>query len=134
MKNGLSNELSFTVPLVPPSVNHYKKLGRNGGKTFVTPEALAYKAAVAIYAAGRSVEAKYHEVWLTIFRGSRQKGDVDNYSKVPLDGLRDAGVIRHPAKQGSSDDWITDLHLRKRRDRDNPRSEFRIKGHATPPE
>jgi len=61
-----------------------------------------------------------YEVMLVVFFGAKQKGDLDNLAKLPLDGLVKAGVIR-------TDAAIVDLTLRKRRDRDNPRTEIWVR-------
>jgi Holliday junction resolvase RusA-like endonuclease len=60
-------------------------------------------------------KAKAIEVDITVFLGMRGKGDVDNFPKVVLDGLVDAGVIRTDAR-------VSDLHVHKRRDQINPRT------------
>jgi Holliday junction resolvase RusA-like endonuclease len=115
-------EISFTVPLVPPSVNHYKK-PRGRGKWYVTGEAQAFKDAVALFARGKRVIAKTYAVDILIYLGANAKGDIDNYAKVVLDGLKDAGVIH-------SDAAVTVLHMRKARcgpsAADHPRTEIYV--------
>lgn len=112
-------ELSLTIPIEPPSVNHYVKHTRKG-RHYVTKEAIAFIKAVAIIAAGRSVVAKKYEVTYWVFQGKGSKGDVANYEKCIGDGLVKAGVIH-------SDSAIFDYHQHKRRDWDNPRTEIHIK-------
>lgn len=116
--------VQIVVPLIPPSVNHYKMRTRRG-VTFVTADAKAFKAAVC-YCSLRNTTDPFKtfadcdlEVEVIVYQGKGNKGDVDNYAKCVLDGLVEAGVIR-------SDAAITDLTLRKRRDRDNPRTEINI--------
>jgi crossover junction endodeoxyribonuclease RusA len=112
--------LTITVPLVPPSVNHYVKHTRTG-RHYVTAEGRAYKQAVAIFARGQSLRAKRYELEAVIHLGHGQRGDGDNFWKVIADGLVEAGVIHSDA---AVSDWI----LRKRRDRNNPRTEITVRG------
>ena len=112
-------EISFTVPLEPPTVNHYVKHTRSG-RHYKTSEAEAFLMAVKVYAKQQQVRAKSYHVAFTVFQGKGSKGDVDNYSKCVLDGLVDAGVIH-------SDAAVTNLWIAKRRDRDNPRTEIVVR-------
>jgi crossover junction endodeoxyribonuclease RusA len=107
----------FTVPLIPPSVNHYVKHTRNG-RHYVTAEAKAFKEAVAIFAKGR-VEADEYLVVSIVWLGAGQRGDVDNFPKVVLDALVDAGVIH-------SDAAVREIRFRKERDPKNPRTEIEV--------
>jgi Holliday junction resolvase RusA-like endonuclease len=110
--------LEFSIPLTPPSVNSYvrhTKLGRH----YQTPDAIAFKEAVAIFARGRSVEAEEFKVHIAVYLGRGSKGDVDNFAKLPIDGLVAAGVIH-------SDAAIRRLTLEKHRDWVNPRTEISI--------
>lgn len=109
----------ITIPLVPPSVNHYKMRTRKG-VTFVSREAKAYKDAVYMIAHGKRLEADAYEVEVIVYQGKGDKGDVDNYAKLVLDGLVFAEVIH-------SDAAVTDLILRKRRSWEDPRTEIRIR-------
>lgn len=112
--------VKITVPLVPVSVNHYKLRTRRG-VTFVSKEAIAYKKAVGICAAGKSVTAKSYVVYIGVYLGKKGKGDVDNFCKVVLDGLTAAGVIH-------SDAAIRSLTVEKFRDVNNPRTEIVVQG------
>lgn len=103
-------KLEFTVPLTPPSVNHYKVRFRNG-RTVVSDEATAFKAAVAIHARGEMVEAKRFRVTLLVRLGEGQRGDVDNFPKLCLDGLADAGVFRNRKGKRVSDAHVKDLRV-----------------------
>lgn len=112
--------MKFTVPLVPPSVNHYKMPRRGGRGYYLTPEAIAFKVAVGVY--GRSATT-YHcatAIQIRIFLGKGQKGDIDNFAKVVLDGIKEAGLI-------STDARVEDLRLQKFRDEANPRTEIEVK-------
>jgi crossover junction endodeoxyribonuclease RusA len=110
--------VSFTVPLVPPSVNHYVKHTRSG-RHYVTAEAKAFKEAIGIIARGHGVFASACEVSIVVYLGKGMRGDLDNFFKVTLDGLVSAGVIR-------SDADITVLSGIRRRDKENPRTEITV--------
>ena len=113
-------EVSFTVPLTPPSVNHYKKPRGNGYGYYLTKEAQAYKDAVAVCSRSARIVAKGYAVTALIALGSGQRGDVDNFAKVILDALVYARVIH-------SDAAISRLTLEKTRDKENPRTEITVR-------
>lgn len=108
--------IRFTVPLTPPSVNHYK--GTNRGRYFVTDEATAFKDAVVLFAGGQTLEAKRYAVTLAIYLGKQKRGDIDNFPKCVLDGLKGT-VIR-------SDAQIRRLVIDLDRDWANPRTEIEV--------
>jgi Holliday junction resolvase RusA-like endonuclease len=103
----MSERLEFTVPLIPPSVNEYKTRFRSGN-TVVSDQALAFKAAVAVYAKGCYVTGKKFCVHIDVILGKKQRGDVDNFPKLVLDGLADAGVFRD-----AKGERMTDAHVRR---------------------
>ena len=107
--------LSFTVPLVPPTVNHYVRHTRKG-EHYLTRAAKAFKDAVAICAAGRSIDddAKRVQVAISIYLGRGDRGDIDNYPKCVLDGLKGT-VIK-------SDAMVKCLLVTLERDAANPRT------------
>lgn len=111
-------EMRFSIPLIPPSVNHYKIPKSAGRGFYVTKEAKAFKAAVASLTRG-SVKAEWYEVTITLYLGKNQKGDADNFNKVVLDALVEARII------------TTDARVKPQaiplRDWDNPRTEVEIK-------
>jgi Holliday junction resolvase RusA-like endonuclease len=114
--------VKIIVPLIPPSVNHYKLRTRKG-VTFVSREARVFKMALVLSTRhacnDKPMIADAYAVEVVIYQGKGIKGDVDNYAKCVLDGLVDSGLIH-------SDSAITDLVLRKRRDRENPRTEITV--------
>jgi crossover junction endodeoxyribonuclease RusA len=99
------------LPLLPPTVNHYVKHTRTG-RHYVTGEAKAFKEAIALASRGRTLEFKYYTVAIGIGLGPGEKGDIDNFAKVCLDGLRDALVITTDAR-------VTRLEMNKFRLPDN---------------
>jgi len=99
--------IEFTVPLVPPTVNHYIKHTRSG-KHYVTGEAQAFKDAVAIFARGQFVKAKKFAVTIRIVFGKGDRGDWDNFPKLVCDGLACAGVFRDLKGKRVSDAHVKD--------------------------
>jgi len=121
--------IEIIVPGIPPSVNHYKIPVRRGLRIGyrVSREASSFKRDIAIMAAGRFVDADEFEVELLVYLGYKQKGDPDNFPKVVIDGLADAGVFRTGGKR-RTDAAVSDVIARRRRDRANPRTVIRIRG------
>jgi Holliday junction resolvase RusA-like endonuclease len=107
----------LVIPLLPPSVNHYKVPNHFGRGFHVTPEGLAYKAAVAIFARGQSIapatdaERKKvrYRLRVVVVLGVKRRGDGDNFWKCIADGLQEAGVIHSDARvrhwDMTVDDW-----------------------------
>jgi hypothetical protein len=137
--DGMSTEnpdtVSFTVPgLLPPTVNHcyescfYK--GRDGyshrGRK-LSPEAIAFKYAVCIFARNLTVvpqsdkdrkKARYR-VQIDLYLGPRQRLDADNSLKIGIDALVYAGVIHA--------DHRVEVHVTPHDDeRHNPRTEYTV--------
>jgi hypothetical protein len=134
MSSTIEDRVTFTVPyLTPPSGNHYKApcvyRDRNGYPRHgykITPEAKAFKDAVAIFAQGRTVappdalkKKTAYDVHIKVVLGPRQHGDEDNFHKVGLDALVYAGVIH-------SDAYAHCICHVIRGDRDNPRTEYTV--------
>jgi crossover junction endodeoxyribonuclease RusA len=99
--------VEFSVPLLAPSVNHYVKHTRSGSH-YVSREAKAFKDAVRLFSRGMFCRFPWYYVDITLGLGPNQRGDIDNFGKLCLDALVDAGVIDSDAK-------VTDLVLHKRR-------------------
>src|SRR5262245_22148255 len=102
--------MTFTVPLIPPSVNHYKKPSRRGG-FYVTAEAQAYIDAVCLLSRGLKVTGDAYRIGISFYLGPPKQHlgrfDLDNFAKVAIDALVKAGCIRNDAR-------IFDLYLVKR--------------------
>ena len=126
--------IAFTVPLVVPTGNHYKKpmhyTGRAGYTHLgfrLTAETKAFRQAVCIFARGRTCipadprerrKARYNvTVKVTLGRGQRM--DEDNCLKVSLDALQYAGVI-------DTDSKVHPVPFIIRDNRNNPGTEFLI--------
>ncbi len=104
--------MKFSVPLLPPSVNHYKQ-PRRGGGWYRAADAIAFVDAVCLIsrcAGCQKITGNCFELELTFYLGpgrNRGQNDLDNYSKVAVDALVRAGVIKNDAR-------VFDLHLHKR--------------------
>lgn len=123
-------EIRFTVPLTPPSVNHYKVPFWNAREQRIdyriTPEASAFLAAIAVLAGGRSItpHSKRDQLRLRyalhvrVVLGKGERGDGDNFWKCIADGLQGAGVIHSDARVRV---WALEVDDE---DRQNPRTEI----------
>jgi Holliday junction resolvase RusA-like endonuclease len=125
----------FTVPLRPPTVNHYWAdtfyTGRDGyghrGRK-LTAEAKAFKAAVAIFSQGRTVAPAtdaerrkvLYRVIAHVYYGPKMRGDADNFGKAICDSLQYAGVIHSDANV----DFRVVPHKDERDNPENPRVQF----------
>src|SRR5882724_4057358 len=109
------NIATITVPLTPPSVNHYTKHTRSG-RHYVTKEAEEFKGYIRQFSRNQRIRGGAYKVELWIYLGKKERGDIDNFAKLALDGLVEASVIDTDAK-------IVNLHLYKRRDNAKPRTE-----------
>ena len=108
--------VTITVPMIPPSVNSYVRHSR--GRHFKTPEANRFLETLVACARGAgAVSGKGYGVAIIIWLGKGDRGDIDNFPKLVLDGLVLAGVI-------DTDSKVVVLLIRKHRDADNPRTEI----------
>lgn len=123
--NRVQREISFTVPLIPPDVNHYVRHTRTG-KHYVTAEAKKFKTDFALLSRGHSlcngadwkdIVKQQYELEVAVYFGKNQRGDGDNLWKCLADAMKESGVIH-------SDAAVTDWIMRVRRDWKNPRTEI----------
>jgi Holliday junction resolvase RusA-like endonuclease len=100
----------FTVPLLPPSVNHYKQPSARGG-WYRTKAAIAFIDAVCVFSGKLKVPGTYYAVEIYFYLGPKKRNlssnDLDNFQKVSIDALARAGVIENDGR-------ILDLYLHKR--------------------
>lgn len=99
--------LTFTIPLLPPSVNHYVKHLANGIHV-KTAAAKAWENDFPIFSRGQYVvsESQRFAVTLRYRMGPGDRGDVDNFNKLPLDCLSKAGMLRSRKLDWLSDAWV----------------------------
>lgn len=126
------NAVDLTIPLIPPSANHYKIPTRrelaDGRRIFTyTPETRAWFDAVAVFTRGRTVAGEEHAVYYRVYLGYRQRGDIDNFLKVLLDALVRARLLL-------TDNSVTEIHGWKDRDVKNPRTEITVSRIERPPD
>lgn len=123
-------EVRFTIPLTPPSVNHYKVPWWNAREQRIeykiTDEAIAFLNAIGIFAHGRSITPSTprgrlkmrYLLSVKVVLGKGERGDGDNFWKCIADGLQDAGVIHSDARVRT---WLMEVDDE---DRENPRTEI----------
>jgi Holliday junction resolvase RusA-like endonuclease len=115
--------VSLSVPLTPPSVNHYVKHVWRGNRVshYVTEEAHAFKDAV-LYAIAQEdlamLPAADYGVHLTVHFGKGQHGDIDNLIKLPLDAIKGRLI--------PSDAMVRQLEIELGRDWENPRTRIEV--------
>lgn len=106
--------LSFRLPMLPPSVNHYTLHG--GGKHYKSPEAAAFERDFPLVlptsARGAFVtsESKRFAVTVRINPGPGGRGDIDNRSKLLLDCCAAAGMFRDGKGREVSDAHVKETH------------------------
>lgn len=107
---------SFTITTPVPSVNSMYR-----GRRFLTKEGKATKHAISMeILAQRNFEPHSTPVALNIifYFGNNRKNDIDNRLKALLDCL--TGVIYE------DDSLVTEMHIFKEYDKENPRVELQI--------
>ena len=108
-----TTEFCFIVPAVPPTVNHYTGVARNG-RRFRKPAADGFDLLVQAEWAKHNhpqIVAAAYAVDILIQLGAKRKGrepDLDNFCKVGIDALVHAQII-------TDDSRITHLFLHKSR-------------------
>ena len=104
------------VPMVPPSVNAYTR--HANGHHYKSRDARSFEAIFPVFVNGQFVSAKSFKVFLRIVLGRGDKGDADNFAKMPLDMCARAGVFRDLKGELMSDahvDILTIVRDRKTR-------------------
>ena len=105
----MNHSVLINVPGIPPTVNHYVKHTRDG-RHYVTGAAKNFKRDIVLCAGKTRLVAKEYSVEINVTLGKGDRGDIDNFAKVCLDGLVDAGIIH-------SDAAVTSLYMSKQRGR-----------------
>lgn len=104
--------LTIAIPLLPPSVNHYVEHLANGIHR-KTRAAKAWENSFPIFSQGLYVvsESKRFAVTLRYRMGPKDRGDVDNYNKLPLDCIAKAGMLHNSKHEQMSDAWVKRLTI-----------------------
>ena len=113
-RSGVISQFQFVVPFVPPSVNHYSKHTR-AGRHYVTGEATAFKESLAVFCRGQFCEGNEFSLDLLVVLGAKDRGDVDNFPKLVLDGLADCGAFRNKKGKRLTDAHVTEMIVRVNR-------------------
>jgi crossover junction endodeoxyribonuclease RusA len=111
--------LNFTVPMIPPDLNHYVRHTRQG-RHYVTKEATEFKATLATFNRGEFIQGKSFAVHIVIVFGKGDRGDVDGFPKLVLDGLADCGVFRDRKGKEISDAYVDRLLVYRDREQRPP--------------
>lgn len=106
----LLTDVHFTVPLLPPSVNHAKFANFHK-----KPEARAFIDAVCIFSRKPVCRGPFYTVAFVYFIPKAQflRWDVDNFLKITCDALKAAGII-------NDDRYILRVTAEKRVEHDSP--------------
>ena len=104
---------SVTVPMIPPSVNHYIQHARGGH--FTTKKAKSFQDALGVFInqKGTWVTGETFHVWIDVTLGPKERMDVDNAAKCCLDVLAACFVMRDEKGRILSDDRVTHLEVKK---------------------
>lgn len=111
------DRVSFELPILPPSVNHYVDHRQAGGHTVhrKTAEAKAFEgsflAMLPAHLRGSYVVGERFSISITIVPGPADSGDVDNYPKLLLDCCAAAGFLRKETGARRSDSWFKAMHV-----------------------
>ena len=108
---GLPRAITITIPLTPPSVNHYTSHG--GGFHRKSVEAKAWESAFPLFSQKQYVvsDCQRFSVTLDIFLGPNERGDSDNFPKCVLDCIAKAGMLRNAKLKPVSDAWVKKLSV-----------------------
>ncbi len=118
-------EISFTVPMIPDSVNTYTR--HSAGMHFKSKRAQAWERDFHLFVKGH-VTGDTFAVTLRFVLGPRQHPDIDNLGKQPLDSLARAGVLRNGKGIAVSDNKIKRLTMEiVDNDRKNERTEITVR-------
>lgn len=102
------SSLFFTIPMLPPSVNHYVEHKAKGVHT-KSKEAKAFERDFPLWSRGNFVVGEKFSVAITFVPGPHDRGDIDNRNKCLLDCIARAGMLRNAKGQELSDAWIKKL-------------------------
>ena len=118
----MTDSVTITVPMTPPSLNTYVRHTRRGGH-YKTDLVKQFELEMEVACMGKRLKAKQYEVELNVYLGPREHPDVDNLGKVTIDCLARNGVF-----YGQTDSKVKRVILEKHMDqRDNPRTVINVR-------
>jgi len=100
----------ISIDQIPPSLNHYVKHTRTG-RHYMSGESQAFKDAIAYAVLDKHENGKRFAVTVTITLGKKEKGDIDNFPKLILDGLAACGMFRDMKGKRVSDARVRRLEI-----------------------
>jgi Holliday junction resolvase RusA-like endonuclease len=100
--------LTITIPMLPPGVNHYIEHPA-AGVHIKSAAAKAWERDFPIFSRGQFVTGQRFAVTLRFTFGPGDRGDIDGFSKLPLDCAAKAGMFRNPKGAWLSDAWVKRL-------------------------
>lgn len=100
--------LTIAIPLLPPGVNHYVE-HRATGVHVKSAAAKAWERDFPIFSRGQFVTGQRFAMILRYTFAPGDRGDVDNFNKLPLDCCAKAGMFRNPKGKWLSDAWVKRL-------------------------
>ena len=115
-------KVTFTVPGIPPSGNHYRGFNRRQGRFYVRPAAVGFKSDLAMSwrMSGQVLpEAKSYHCEAIIYLPKGKRGDADNFNKVLWDAVQAAGIFKNDSRAKR-------VEIQVERDWKNPRTEITI--------
>ena len=121
----MPSSVTFTVPLVPDSVNTYTR--HSGGRHYKSKRATAFENAFPLFCRNLQVVGEKFAVSIIVYVGPKQHPDVDNLAKQPLDCLALAGLLVNRKGEVISDNHVRKMSIeRNDEQRDNPRTEITV--------
>ena len=103
----MSEKLIITIPMLPPSVNHYVE-HKAQGVHVKSAQAKAWERDWPIWGRQRFIVGTKFQITLNFRFGPKQHFDVDNLNKCCLDCCARSGMIRD-----AKDKWLSDRHFKR---------------------
>ena len=119
--------------MLPPSVNNYVR--HLSAEIHVKSKiAKGWENSFTIFSRGQFFvsESGRFKVTLEYWPGPGDKGDVDNYNKLPLDCCAKAGMFRNAKGEEVTDAWVkklvVEIHDTKEERQQGPKTRITIEG------
>lgn len=108
----------FSIPMLPPSVNHYVEHPAQGVHR-KSAAAKAWERDWPLFAKGQFVQGERFFVAIRYTFGPRDRFDVDNLNKMVLDCISKSGMLRDMKGKWLSDAWIKYMTVEIRDSKDD---------------